>query len=136
MQRKVHDRFLSQLVDGMAMAKTRVGAGFEDGTQMGPLCHERRLNEMETLVEDARQKGATIALGGERTSNRGFFFAPTIVAGETEDIRLMKEEPFGPIAVVLPFEDFEDVISRANGLPFGLASYVNTGSHAHGEVAA
>jgi hypothetical protein len=95
---------------------------------MGPLCHERRLAALESLVADARERGATIAVGGDRAGNRGFFFSPTVVAGATEGTRLMKEEPFGPIAVVSRFSDFEDVISRANSLPFGLASYVFTRS--------
>jgi len=95
---------------------------------MGPLCHERRITAIEDLVADAREQGATIATGGERIGNHGFFFAPTVVSGATEGTRLMKEEPFGPIAVVARFSDFGDVIARANSLPFGLASYVFTRS--------
>ena len=125
-QDKTYDRFLSTFVD--KIGQTRVGPGFEDGVQMGPLCHERRIAAIESLVADAREQGATIAAGGERIGNRGFFFAPTVVAGSTEGTRLMTEEPFGPIAVVSRFSEFEDVIARANGLPFGLASYVFTRS--------
>ncbi|AMJ61581.1 NAD-dependent succinate-semialdehyde dehydrogenase [Bosea sp. PAMC 26642] len=125
-QDKVHDQFLSQFV--ATIAKTRVGSGFEEGVQMGPLCHERRVGAIESLVSDARERGATIAVGGERLGNRGFFYAPTVVAGATEGTRLMTEEPFGPIAVVSRFTNFEDVICRANSLPFGLASYVFTRS--------
>jgi succinate-semialdehyde dehydrogenase/glutarate-semialdehyde dehydrogenase len=125
-QEKVHDRFLAKFVD--TMTQTRVGPGFEEGVQMGPLCHERRIAAIEGFVSDARERGATVATGGERIGNRGFFFAPTVVAGATEGTRLMSEEPFGPIAVVSRFSDFADVISRANSLPFGLASYVFTRS--------
>lgn len=125
-QDKVHDRFLAHFVS--SIAQTRVGSGFEEGVQMGPLCHERRLAAIESLVADAREHGATIAVGGEKIGNRGFFFAPTVVTGAIEGTRLMKEEPFGPIAVVSRFSDFEDAMSRANSLPFGLASYVFTRS--------
>lgn len=130
-QERVHDRFLSKFVD--KIEQTRIGAGFEEGVQMGPLCHERRVLAMASLVSDAQERGATIAVGGQRIGNRGFFFAPTVVAGVVEDTRLMKEEPFGPIAVVSRFSEFDDVISRANSLPFGLASYVFTRSQARAQ---
>lgn len=125
-QGRVHDRFLSKFVE--TIEQTRIGPGFQEGVQMGPLCHERRVQVMENLVSNARERGATVATGGQRIGNRGFFFAPTVVAGVVEDTRLMKEEPFGPIAVVSRFSEFDDVIARANSLPFGLASYVFTRS--------
>ncbi len=103
---------------------------------MGPLCHGRRVAAMEGFVQDAREQGAEIVTGGERVGNAGFFYAPTVVAAGTDELRLMKEEPFGPIAVVTPFGDFDEVIRRANSLPFGLASYVFTGSSSRAQNAA
>jgi succinate-semialdehyde dehydrogenase/glutarate-semialdehyde dehydrogenase len=133
-QAKEHDRFLARFAE--KIASTRVGSGFEEGVQMGPLCHVRRVAAMEGFAQDAREQGAEIVTGGERVGNAGFFYAPTVVAGGTDELRLMKEEPFGPIAVVTPFGDFDEVIRRANSLPFGLASYVFTGSSSRAQHAA
>ncbi|OCJ08073.1 NAD-dependent succinate-semialdehyde dehydrogenase [Rhizobium sp. AC44/96] len=125
-QARAHDRFLSRFAE--KVGQTKVGGGFEQGVQMGPLCHARRVSAMEAFVQDARDQGADIVTGGHRIGNAGFFYAPTVVAGGTDALQLMNEEPFGPIAAVTPFGDFEEVIRRANSLPFGLASYVFTGS--------
>ncbi|RVG18818.1 NAD-dependent succinate-semialdehyde dehydrogenase [Sinorhizobium meliloti] len=133
-QAKGHDRFLARFAE--KIASTRVGNGFQESVQMGPLCHGRRVAEMEGFVQDAREQGAEIVTGGERVGNAGFFYAPTVVAAGTDELRLMKEEPFGPIAVVTPFGDFDEVIRRANSLPFGLASYVFTGSSSRAQNAA
>ncbi|QRM56155.1 NAD-dependent succinate-semialdehyde dehydrogenase [Sinorhizobium sp. BG8] len=125
-QAKAYDRFVARFAE--KVAETKVGNGFDDGVQMGPLCHARRVTAMESFVQDAREQGAEIVAGGTRIGNAGYFYAPTVVAGGTDALRLMNEEPFGPIAVATPFGDFDEVIRRANSLPFGLASYVFTGS--------
>ncbi|MFK0276132.1 NAD-dependent succinate-semialdehyde dehydrogenase [Ensifer sp. NPDC090286] len=125
-QERAYDRFLSRFAE--KVSATKVGNGFDEGVQMGPLCHARRVTAMEGFVQDARERGAEIATGGNRIGNAGFFYAPTVVAGGFDALRLMTEEPFGPIAVVTPFSGFDDVIRRANSLPFGLASYVFTAS--------
>ncbi|MGF3021883.1 NAD-dependent succinate-semialdehyde dehydrogenase [Methylobacterium aquaticum] len=125
-QQRIHERFLAELV--VAFEKVRVGDGMQDGTQMGPLCHPGRVAAMEKLVEDARAKGASVLTGGARIGNSGSFYAPTIVDTPDDSIALMREEPFGPVAVVSRFGAFEDGLARANGLPFGLASYVFTNS--------
>jgi succinate-semialdehyde dehydrogenase/glutarate-semialdehyde dehydrogenase len=133
-QQGIYDRFLSELVS--AFESVKVGAGLAEGTQMGPLCHRGRVNAMEKLVEDARENGARVLTGGKRLGNHGNFYAPTIVDTPNDDIDLMREEPFGPIAVVSSFRDIEDGLSRANGLPFGLASYVFTNSLERADKAA
>jgi succinate-semialdehyde dehydrogenase/glutarate-semialdehyde dehydrogenase len=133
-QAKAHDRFLARFTD--KIAATKVGNGFDEGVQMGPLCHARRVTSMEGFVRDARAQGAEIVTGGERIGNAGFFYAPTVVAGGTDTLKLMNDEPFGPIAVVTPFADFDEVIRRANSLPFGLASYVFSGSSSRAQHAA
>jgi len=125
-QAGVHDRFLDALVS--AFEAVKVGDGLEDGTQMGPLCHPGRVMAMEKLVADAREGGAQVLTGGHRIGNAGSFYAPTVVDTPDDKIALMREEPFGPVAVVSPFRDVEDGLARANGLPFGLASYVFTNS--------
>ncbi|HEV7318465.1 MAG TPA: NAD-dependent succinate-semialdehyde dehydrogenase [Ensifer sp.] len=125
-QAKAYDRFLSRFSE--KVTATKVGSGFDEGVQMGPLCHARRVTAMEGFVEDAHARGAEIVTGGNRIGNTGYFYAPTVVAGGSDALKLMNEEPFGPIAIVTPFSGFDDVIRRANSLPFGLASYVFTAS--------
>jgi succinate-semialdehyde dehydrogenase/glutarate-semialdehyde dehydrogenase len=122
----VYDRFVEQFV---AKAKSlKVGDGLEAGTRMGPLAQRRRVTAMEDFVEDARQRGASILAGGSRLPGDGNFFAPTVIADLPEDARFMNEEPFGPVAGIVRFKTVEEVLQRANRLPFGLASYAFTTS--------
>ena len=125
-QEGAYPRFLDRFTE--VIASIRVGNGLEEGTQMGPLVHQRRLQAVQDLVGDAAARGGRIAFGGERLSREGFFFAPTVVTDLPDDSRLMQEEPFGPVAPVVRFRDVPEVLRRANGLPFGLASYVFTNS--------
>jgi succinate-semialdehyde dehydrogenase/glutarate-semialdehyde dehydrogenase len=106
----------------------KVGNGFEPSTQMGPLANHRRVEAMEMLVADARSKGARVLAGGERLSGRGYFFPLTVLAELPEDARAMREEPFGPLALINPVSSLEEAIEKANGLPFGLAAYAFTHS--------
>lgn len=125
-QEKVYDQFVASFT---AHAKTvKVGDGLAEGTTMGPMANERRVPQMETLIADARQKGAEITTGGNRIGNKGYFFEPTVIAGATLDMRAMNEEPFGPVALMRPFKTIDDVVTEANRLPFGLASYAFTTS--------
>lgn len=121
-----YDRFLPALIE--AFEKVNVGNGLEASTNMGPLVNAGRVAAMESLVADARSKGANVATGGARIGNVGNFYAPTIIETADDDIDLMNDEPFGPIAVVSRFRDGEEALRRANRLPFGLASYVFTNS--------
>lgn len=128
----VHDKLFAKFAgDFVAQARSLVvGNGLEEGTQMGPMIAERRLGVMEDFVEDAKSKGATVALGGRRIANRGYFFEPTVLTDLPEDARILTEEPFGPIAPLMRFSDVDDVIERANALPYGLASFCFTRSSA------
>ena len=78
---------------------------------------------MERFVADARARGGEVLAGGERIGNEGYFFAPTVIAEAPDDSLVMTEEPFGPLAPLVRFSDFDEVIARANSLPFGLAAY-------------
>ena len=100
--------------------------GMDEDADMGPLANPRRLDAMAGLVADAREHGADVRTGGERIGNQGFFFQPTVLADVPEDSRIMNEEPFGPVAPITPFKEFDEVIDRANRLEFGLASYAFT----------
>ncbi len=125
-QSKVYDKFLAKFVD--VLKNIKVGNGMEEGVEMGPLAHERRIPAISKFVEDARQRGADVVLGGDPIGGKGFFFPPTVITGLKDDSMLMTQEPFGPIAPVVPFTDADEVIRRANSLPFGLSSYVFTNS--------
>lgn len=125
-QRNAYDRFVARFVD--ITRSLKVGDGLEDGVDMGPLVHDRRVTAMEGFMEDVRQRKGEVLTGGARIGTRGSFFAPTVIAGLPADARLMHEEPFGPIAPVAPFDTFEDGIRLANALPYGLSSYVFTES--------
>ncbi|WP_441243375.1 NAD-dependent succinate-semialdehyde dehydrogenase [Tardiphaga sp. 768_D3_N2_1] len=123
-QEKSYDKFVAKFTDlarGIA-----VGDGFDPNSKMGPLANPRRVNAMETTVLDAQEKGANIETGGKRIGNAGNFFEPTVLTNVPANARIMHEEPFGPIAVMLRFKDADDVLERANSLPFGLASYAFT----------
>jgi succinate-semialdehyde dehydrogenase/glutarate-semialdehyde dehydrogenase len=126
----VQEKVFDQFVDGFtAYAKSlKVGNGLEEGTQMGPLANDRRIPAMESLIADASQKGAEIRAGGSRIGNKGYFFEPTVITGLTREMRAMNEEPFGPLALMVPFRDFDEVVEESNRLPFGLAAYAFTKS--------
>ncbi|QIB35946.1 NAD-dependent succinate-semialdehyde dehydrogenase [Ancylobacter pratisalsi] len=124
----LYDPFVERFVE---LASTlKVGNGLDAGTQMGPMIARRRLAVMEDLVNDAVTKGAELKLGGRRIGNQGHFFAPTVLANVPADAAIMSSEPFGPIAPLTSFSSFDEVIERANALPYGLASFVFTRSGA------
>lgn len=106
----------------------KVGNGMEEGMQMGPLANPRRLEAMQEFVADARDHGAKIETGGERMGNNGFFFEPTVMSDVPDDARVMYDEPFGPLAPISRFKDFDEVMEKANGLEYGLAAYAFTTS--------
>ncbi|EHL97204.1 aldehyde dehydrogenase family protein [Acetobacteraceae bacterium AT-5844] len=125
-QEKVFDQFVETFTTYAKSVK--VGNGLEQGTQMGPLANDRRIPAMEALIADATQKGAELRTGGSRIGNKGYFFEPTVLTGVTRDMRAMNEEPFGPMALMVPFKEFDEAVEEANRLPFGLASYAFTRS--------
>ncbi len=125
-QRKAFERFTERFIKAYGALKPNDGLLPE--TTMGPLAHSRRVTAMEEFVADARQKGGEVLLGGARLEGPGNFFAPTVITNLTDNARLMQEEPFGPIAPIVIFDDADDALHQANSLPYGLASYVFTNS--------
>ncbi len=123
-QEGVYDEFAERMAQHAK--DVVVGEGMVEGTQMGPLIGERRLGVMQDLVDDAVSHGAELLAGGERLGNKGFFYKPTVLKGVPEDAKIMNDEPFGPVAPVASFKDFDEVIERANKLEYGLASYAFT----------
>lgn len=111
-----------------AAAGLRVGDGRAPETQVGPLSNARRLQAAETLVADARHRGAAVLHGGHRPDGFavGHFFAPTVLRDVPDDAMIMREEPFAPVAPITTFRTLEEALSRANDVEYGLASYVFT----------
>jgi succinate-semialdehyde dehydrogenase/glutarate-semialdehyde dehydrogenase len=125
-QEPVYDRFLKRFTEFANGIK--LGDGLEPATTMGPLANARRLDAMEAIVNDSKARGGKVVTGGKRRGNQGYFFEPTVITDLPDDCKLMTQEPFGPIAPVTTFKSFDEVVGRANALPFGLAAYAFTGS--------
>ena len=125
-QEGAYDKFVGAFVDKARALK--VGDGLVAGTQMGPLAQPRRVGAIAGFIDDAVARGASVLAGGAPMPGQGNFFAPTVIADLPEDSRLMTEEPFGPVAGMVRFKTLDEVLKRANSLPFGLAAYAFTGS--------
>ncbi|SDR39973.1 succinate-semialdehyde dehydrogenase / glutarate-semialdehyde dehydrogenase [Paraburkholderia fungorum] len=123
-QRGVYDEFVERFVS--AAEALVVGDGMQPGTQVGPLANPRQLAKMEELVADAVAHGARVLTGGKRIEGQGYFFEPTVLADVPMDARVMHEEPFGPIAILMPFDTLKDGLAEANRLPYGLSAYAFT----------
>ncbi|HTU65438.1 MAG TPA: NAD-dependent succinate-semialdehyde dehydrogenase [Steroidobacteraceae bacterium] len=100
-----------------------VGDGIDEANRMGPLAHARRLPAVSSLIDEAVARGARLLAGGKRRERRGYFFEPTVLADVPDTARIMNEEPFGPVALLNPFDDFDAAIREANRLPYGLAAF-------------
>ncbi|HUY02343.1 MAG TPA: NAD-dependent succinate-semialdehyde dehydrogenase [Rhodocyclaceae bacterium] len=129
-QERVYDRFVATFV--AATEAVKVGHGVEAGVQMGPLANARRVVAMEAYVADALRHGAKLLTGGKRLTgpgyDGGFFFEPTVLTDVPLSARIMNEEPFGPVAPINRFKDFDGVVAEANRVPWGLAAYAYTSS--------
>lgn len=133
-QEKVYDKFASAFAE--KARAIRIGDGLDPATQMGPLANARRLEAMETLVADAKTRGARVLAGGNRLGNRGYYFPLTVLADVPDDAHAMQQEPFGPLALINPVRTVEEAIEKANALPFGLAGYAFTRSAANADLIA
>ena len=125
-QEKAYDRFVAQFIQKTNSLK--VGPGLEADTKMGPLAHYRRMPAMVQFIDDAKKRGGKIETGGGQIGEAGNFFAPTVLTNVPDDSMIMTSEPFGPVAPCVPFKDLDEVLRRANSLPYGLSSYVFTTS--------
>jgi succinate-semialdehyde dehydrogenase/glutarate-semialdehyde dehydrogenase len=124
----VHEKVYPEFVERFtAYAKNvKVGNGLDPETRMGPLVAERRLHAMDTFMNDALAKGAKVETGGKRLGNKGYFYEPTVLTNVPLDAKIMNDEPFGPLAPISSFKDFDGVMKEANRLPWGLAAYAYT----------
>ncbi len=127
--RPIYSEFVEQfcrLTQGL-----EIGSGHAPNVDMGPLGNPRRVRTMDALVRDAVGLGAAVACGGSSLDRPGYFYAPTVLVDVPLEARAMNEEPFGPLALLRPFDDLDEAIAEANRLPYGLASYVFTRSIAN-----
>ena len=110
--------------------KLKIGNGLDENVQLGPMTTKKRLNEIEELVEKTKKEGAKVLCGGKRPAdfNKGYFYEPTVFDNVTDDFTIMRQEPFGPLAPITTFKDFDEVIERSNKHELGLASYIYTNS--------
>jgi succinate-semialdehyde dehydrogenase/glutarate-semialdehyde dehydrogenase len=124
----IKDAFAAAMVESARSLKQ--GSGVDPSVTVGPMINARGRERVETLVQDAIRRGARSLVGGSRPSafNRGYFFEPTVLDNVPDNARVMREEPFGPVAPIATFEDYDEVIAKANGTSFGLAGYVFTNS--------
>lgn len=126
----VHESLYDGFVSGFADFANNlvVGDGTNADTQMGPLANERRLASITEMVGEARDQGAKVVSGGEPASGPGYYYPPTVLADVPVSSMLMNQEPFGPVASIIPFGDFDEAVRESNRLSYGLAAYVYTGS--------
>ena len=120
----VADEFSSKFA--ARMAAMTVGRGTEDGVTVGPLIDATAQASVAALVEDAKAKGATVVCGGTTVGDHGYFYAPTLLTGVSEDALMMREEIFGPVAPIATFASEAEAIARANDTEYGLVAYVFT----------
>jgi succinate-semialdehyde dehydrogenase/glutarate-semialdehyde dehydrogenase len=125
-QEGAYASFVEKFVAGAKAIK--VGDGFDKDTKMATLANPRRSRAMEAHVEDAKKRGGKVCAGGYPIGEKGNFFEPTVITELPKDAMAMNQEPFGPLAIINPFRNFDDAVTEANRLPFGLAAYAWTRS--------
>lgn len=130
--RSLYAPFLAACVE--KAKKLRVGNGLDPETDIGPMIHERQLKIVEAQVDDARSRGARILAGGTRLANLGAnFYAPTILADVTHEMRIMQEETFGPLLPVMSFDSDDEAVRLADDSEYGLAASIWTRDRSRGE---
>ena len=125
-QSAVYEQFVAAFC--RAGASLKMGDGQDPSSQLGPLANPRRVAAVQEYVDDALAVGAQLVLGGEGVDGGGFFYPATVLTDVPENARVMSEEPFGPIASIVRFDSLDEVIEKANSLPFGLAAFAFTRS--------
>ena len=124
----VHQSRFDEVVDGVAeIAKSiKLGSGMEAGTQMGPLVSEEQLQRVSGYLESGKAEGATALAGGGRFGDRGFFIEPTVLINTNGNMKVVREEIFGPVVVASPFSDLDEIAAKANDSEYGLGAGIWT----------
>ena len=127
-QRGILDTFITTFVDRVSTLKA--GNGLDPKVSIGPLVNAEAVKKVDLQVKDALRKGATLLSGGKEESSgecyHGHFYAPTVLSNVSSDMLIYRQETFGPVAAIVPFDDYDQVIEMANDTPYGLAAYVYT----------
>ncbi|KAA9111304.1 NAD-dependent succinate-semialdehyde dehydrogenase [Microbacterium rhizomatis] len=129
--RSVADQFARRVTERVAGFKT--GRGTEDGVTIGPLINEAAVDKASALVDDAVKRGAVVTTGGSRIDRAGTFYEATVVTDVKAGSDILREEIFGPVLAIVPFDDEDDAVRLANDTEYGLVSYVYTESLARGQ---
>ncbi|USP40696.1 NAD-dependent succinate-semialdehyde dehydrogenase [Acinetobacter sp. XS-4] len=124
----IYDALADRLVE--AVSKLKVGDGRQEGSTQGPLIDEDAIAKVQSHIADATEKGATVRIGGQRSALGGTFFEPTVLTGVTQEMKVSKEETFGPLAPLFRFKTEDEAVAMANDTEFGLAAYLFTQSTA------
>ncbi|WP_433187685.1 aldehyde dehydrogenase family protein [Actinoallomurus sp. CA-150999] len=122
-----HSRF-DEVVEGVAeIAKSiKLGPGMDADTQMGPLVSEEQLTRVTGYLDSGRTEGATTVVGGNRHGDRGYFVEPTVITNARNDMKIVREEIFGPVVVAEPFSDLDEIAAQANDTEYGLGAGIWT----------
>ena len=127
-QKKLTAPFIEIMVD--RVKKLKAGSGLTEGVNIGPLVNQAAIEKVDNQVRDAIVKGAILHCGGHRLTDggldAGFFYAPTVLSGVTEEMLIYREETFGPVAAIIEFEDEKRALEMANDTDYGLAAYIYT----------
>ena len=134
-QDKIYDQYCEKFVE--ITKKIKLGNGLDNEVNMGPMANLRGIEHVDNLVNDAKSKGAMVLTGGRRSKlfNKGYFYEPTVLNDVPDNANIMKLEPFGPVAPIIKFHDFDEAILKANNTNFGLAGYVFTSSLKYAHLA-
>ena len=133
----VHENVVDQFVEKLKarVLQLKVGNGFEETTDVGPIINKKGFTKIVEQMDDAISKGASVVTGNEYITSdehEYYFVKPTVIAGVTEDMKIMQEETFGPVIPVVTYNNLDDAITIANGTPYGLAAYFFTESYKTG----
>ncbi|MNE11244.1 Aldehyde dehydrogenase, thermostable [compost metagenome] len=130
-EKGIHQRFIEAVAS--RLSEIRVGHAFHEGTHIGPVAEEAQLRQNLEYVDIGQAEGARLAYGGQPLSrtSEGYYMSPALFVDAAPDMRIAQEEIFGPVACVIPADDYEHALEIANGTPFGLSAGICTGSLKH-----
>ncbi len=129
----IHDEFVDKFAK--AASEKRVGHALDEGTELGPVVSEAQMNKIKSYMDLAKNEGGELLTGGDRLqrNTEGYYLAPTVYANTTNDMRVNREEVFGPMTCVIKVDDYEEGLATANDTEFGLSGAIVTSSLKHAE---
>lgn len=122
----IYDKFVAKAKELAAQRRTQVGNPFDETTEQGPQIDDEQFQKIMGLIQSGKQEGAKLEIGGNRIGTEGYFVEPTVFTNVTDDMRIAKEEIFGPVQQIMKFKTMDEVLRRANNTTYGLAAGVLT----------